>query len=304
MNTGKLSQESAVILRDLANKNVTPEEYAATLDAMVKAGKISPEQARQLLRQYQIQSKNTSVAESAKAMDEIVKAGQLPLDSANELLLLQKQQATPTEYANELDRLVRAGKITPETAAKLLAQYNQQQAKDNAKANAYHLRQMAKSGEITPAVADELFALQEKNTPVAEYTAKLNQLVNEGKLTPAAANKLMTAYKAQRAQAVAAASGPMAELIASGNEGAKLAQRLLGLQAKNASVDEYTKELDAAVKAGIISPATADKLLAQYKRQGVQTVKPGSPLAELLASGEKARNSRNDYSVCKLKTPP
>ena len=102
---GKLSQDNANRLLDLAKNNATEDEYAAALDELVRQGKLTPEQARALLEKYRKQRANGLVNESAKAMDNMIKSGQLPLDTANQLLALQKRNLTPAEYAAELNRL-------------------------------------------------------------------------------------------------------------------------------------------------------------------------------------------------------
>ncbi|SRR5579883_2423 len=194
---GKLSQEDANRLLDLAKKNVTPDEYAAALNELVRQGKLTPEQARALLDKYKKQYARGLANESGAAMDAMIKSGELPLDVANQLLALQKSGISPDDYAAELDRLVREGKISPATAAKLLAQYRAQRQREQAKNGAYAVQQMAKNGEITADVANQLLDLQKKGVSVDDYAAALNRLVAEGKMTPAAAAKLLALYKQQ-----------------------------------------------------------------------------------------------------------
>lgn len=274
VKSGKLSQDEADKLNDLAKGNVPVDQYAAALDDLVRQGKLTPEQARKLLEAYKKQHANALIAESAQAMDGMIKAGQLPLDVANDLLALQKTHPTAAQYAAELDRLVREGKLTPEQAAQLLAQYTQQQQKEKAKQGAYQLSQMAKAGEITSAVAAQLTDLQNKNIPVDDYAAELQKLVAAGKLTPEAAAKLLDQYKKQRA-GLAATSG-IDKMLAQKEAAAaqmvknmKLPQdttdALLALQKKNLTPEEYQAALAELVKQGKLTPEQAQKLLANYK---------------------------------------
>lgn len=261
---GILSQEEANQLADLAAKNVSVDEYAAALDALVKAGKLTPEQARLLLEKYKKQHANALIKESASVMDAMIQAGQLPLSTANELLELQKKNLTPAEYAAELERLVREGKLTPEAAAKLLAQYTQQKAKEAAKVGMSALRQMASAGQITPDVLKTLEDLQSKNVPLDEYAAQLEKLVAAGKMTPATARKALDLYRAQRLGALDS-GGPIGALLAKGGASADFARGLLNKQANNVSLNDYANELKRGVAMQLISPDDAKRLYEQYQ---------------------------------------
>ena len=276
---GKLSQEDANKLLNLAQNNATEEEYAAALDELVRQGKLTPEQARALLEKYKKQRANALVNESAKAMDAMIKSGQLPLDTATQLLSLQKRNLTPAEYAAELNRLVREGKLSPAAAAQLLAQYTQQQMREQAKKGAYGLQQMAKAGEITADVANSLAAMQAKNVPVNEYAATLDRLVASGKLTPAAAARLLDQYKKQRAeigpagtlnaivgQEESRARAVLADMVANGKLPQDVANALSTLQQKEVSPEEYQRALGQLVQSKKLSPEDAQKLLASYQK--------------------------------------
>lgn len=258
VKAGKLSQDEADKLIRLADKNVPNEEYAATLNELVRQGKLTPDEARKLLEHYKKQRDNVLLNDSARMMDGMIKGDQLSLDAANMLLGLQKKNLTPMEYANELSRLVKSGKISEAAAARLLAQYKQQQQKELTKQGLFDLQKMVKVGEVTSAVAKNLAALQEKNVPVNQYEAELSRLVKEGQLTPAAAAKLLAQYKQRRANFVA--SGMLGQL--SSKEEAK---RLLALQENNTSLSDYATELKRAVVAGLITPQQAADLLKEYQ---------------------------------------
>ncbi len=298
LDKGKINRETADMLKDLANRNVSVDEYAAALDALVKAGKLTPEEARALLEKYKKQHTNALVNASAKMMDNMIKSGRLPLANATELLELQKMQVTPAEYAAELQRLVREGKISPETAGNLLAQYTQQLAKEGAKEGIFRLRQMAKEGQITPDVLKMLEEMQNKNVPVNEYTDAINRLVAEGKLTPAVANKLIQDYQKGRLNGSApgvqdvirakeAALANLRKLAANGQVPPDAEKLLEGLQSQNAPLDAYAAALKKLVDDGKISKETANALLNDYKSlQG--TIQAAGPIGALVAKGGAA----------------
>ena len=272
VNAGALGQEDANNLLDLASQNVSPDEFAALLDALVKAGKLTPEQARKLLEKYRQQHANALVNESAKMMDGMIKAGQLPLSTANELLELQKKRLTPAEYAAELERLVREGKLSPEAAAALLAQYTKQYQTEAARSGAAALKRMVSNGELTPDSAKILQDLQDQNVPLNTYADQLNKLVGAGKITPATAAKLLDQYRSQRI--AGATTGILGDLLAKGGPSADFAKRLLDLQANNASIQDYGEELKKGVVNGLISSNEAEQLYRQY--QGVISQPPAA----------------------------
>ncbi len=263
---GKMSAEDQTALLDLAAKNISPEEYAAALAALVKAGKLTPEQARLLLDKYRKQHANALLAESAKYMDGLIKPGDLSLSDANDLLALQKDHGTPEEYAEKLDCLVKEGKISKEVSAKLLAQYSQQQLKENAAKTTVALNQMGASGQLTPDVAKLLSDLQAKKVSLDEYNAALKRLVAEGKMTPATADKLLDLYREQRTGVPSNCStGIMGGLLSKAGKSHDLANRLLNLQANNASLANYAEELKHGVEAGLLTPDDAKILYQEYQ---------------------------------------
>lgn len=298
IKSGKLSEKDANRLLLAAKANASVDEFAAALDELVRQGKLTPEQARQLLEKYKKQHQNTLLNESARTMDALIKSGRLPLDTANQLLALQRSDATPTEYAEELNRLTAEGKISPQTASQLLGQYTQQKAMEATKRGIFALKQLARSGAITPDVADQLANMQMKNVPVDQYASALQRLVAEGKLIPAEAAKLLIDYKTRRAT-LGGAAGALEAMIQQltlecqndlkkmGQQDPKnlppscqrlnqlkaMADRLMKLQANNASSGEYADELKRAVQAGLLSPETASTLMQYYE---ATTAQPGT----------------------------
>lgn len=263
VSDGTLSQDDANSLLDLATKDVSTEAFAGALDAMMKSGKLTPEQARLLLERYKKQHENQLVKESAALMDNLIKAGQLPLNVANELLDLQKHNASPAEYAAALQRLKAAGEISPEAAATLLAQYTQQKAQEAALETLAALRKMAAMGQITPDVLKALEDLQARNLAANDYSAELNRLVADGKMTPATAAKILDLYKHQRT--VASSGPPIDNLLAKGGVDADFAKHLLDMEANNASLADFSNALKDGVAKNYLTPDEARQLYDQYQ---------------------------------------
>lgn len=271
--SGNIDPDTADQLFRLSSSNVSAAEYAAELDRLVREGKLTPEQARMLLKQYKKQQDIVSVAQGAAMMDDLIKSGELPLDVADDLLALQNDNVSVENYAEALQRLVREGKISPETAAKLLAQYKAAKVNKNQKESQALMGGLLASGAIGQADADTLAALQSKEVPVEEYAAELARLVREGKISPETAAKLLAQYKKGYAATVTNVAGEklkakqqLSGLIQSGDISPEDATALLALQDGNASVSDYASELDRLVREGKISPETAAKLLAQYRK--------------------------------------
>jgi type IV secretory pathway VirB10-like protein len=85
------------------NANVSKADYQAALGKLVAEGKLSPEDAKQLMADY------------AKLKD--------LRDLSNTLDALQGNNASFDDYKNALQQAVDAGVITPEEAARLLSEY-------------------------------------------------------------------------------------------------------------------------------------------------------------------------------------
>lgn len=305
VSKGKISADVAKQLQDSANKNVSVAEYSAQLDQLVKDGKITPEQARELLEQYKKQAKNAALQESAQYMDDLIKSGNLPLSVANDLLTMQKNGATPTEYAAKLQQLVREGKITPEVAQQLLSQYAQQRANDLTKEGIANLRQMVSHGELVPDVAKNLEDLQGKNVSVAEYEEALNKHIQDGKLVPSVAAKLLEQYKTQKGgvgpsesishlvqQAEQAAYGELSDLLQAGKITQEVADQLRGMIDKSVPFNEFVAAINQLVQSGKLTPEIAKLKIADY-----QAVFGLRAMSQKLAALQGNNASPNDYAA-------
>lgn len=275
---GKIAPDVAQSLQQLADKNVSPDEYAAMLNNLIKSGKLTPEQARLLLEQYRKQHAGVLLANSAKAMDDLIKSGQLPLDAANQLLEAQKNGVGPAAYAAQLQGLVQEGKISPATAQQLLAQYTQQRAKEITLQSIATLEQMARDGQLTPDVLKDLVNLENQMVPIDTVSTTLQKYVTAGKLVPAVATKVLDEYRAQKAaigpsasidqllqNAERAAYGEINDLIRAGKMSREVGAQLAGMIQKNVSLNDYQATLQQLVQQNKITPDIAKLKLADYQ---------------------------------------
>lgn len=276
---GEITPDVAQLLTDLANKNVSVEEYAAMLDRLVKEGKLTPEQARLLLEQYKKQHQNALLNESAKSMDALIKAGQLPIDVANALLDAQKRGVSPTEYAAMLQGLVRQGKISPELAQKLLSQYSQQRAREVTAQSIAFLRQMARDGLIIPEVESALIDLENKMVPMDAFANTVQQFVAAGKLVPGAAKTIIDEYRMQKEaigptgtidkliqEAEAAAYQELNDLLKAGKITQDVASLLGNSIQRNIPLNEFKAIVSQLVSQNKLTPEIAKLKIADYVR--------------------------------------
>ncbi len=274
---GKVNPDVAGMLNDLAAKNVSVDEYADALDKLVKDGKLTPAQARELLDEYKKQHANALLNDSEKAMDAMIKSGDLPLDVANQLLDAQRRGVSPAEYANLLQQMVKDGKISPETAKKLLKQYNDQRMQEALKKQVAAINKMAENGAINPDVAKTLVALTEKNVPVDEYARQLNALVKQGKITPANAAKLLEGYRALKSgnsslgtidallqKAENEAYQEISDLLSAGKITPDVAAQLTSMIQNDVTTDQFKLAIASMVEKKQITPDIAQLKINDY----------------------------------------
>jgi len=279
VRNGTVSPDVASELEKLADQNVPVDQYAAELARLVKEGKLTPEQARELLERYKQQHADALLQQSAAAMDKMIAAGQLPLGTANDLLAMQKRNASAAEYAAALDKLVHDGVLTPEAAQQLLAQMTQQCQQELAKAGLEQLHQLRVSGGITADVEQDLAGLQNSSVPFDQYSAELTKLTSSGKLVPATATKLLNQYRDQKSnacsasminqlikQAEAAMFGEIADLQKSGQITPAVATELTDAVNKNISLTDFQAMLVQMVKDKKISPQIAQLKMGDYQK--------------------------------------
>lgn len=256
--TGQLSVDVANQLLDLQKRNLSPAEYSAELQRLVREGKLSPAMAAQLLAQYTQQKMREQAKEGAFGLKQMAKGGEITADVANLLASLQGRNVPVDQYAAELDRLVREGKLTPAAAAKLLEQYRKQRSElgpngtlegilgEELARNQLLVNDFVKGGRLSPADAKTLLDLEKTVTDPAECKNLTDKLVNEKRSTPPDAQVLLTQCQKKAALRVQV-------------------KKLLDMQANNATVEDYTKELKKAVAVPLITPEQAATVLEQYR---------------------------------------
>lgn len=274
---GQLNPDVASALQALADKNVTPEEYAAYLDRLVREGKLTPEQARQLLDQYRRQHANRLLQDSAGVMDNLIKNGQLPLDAATDLLSAQKKGVSPSDYGRMLQDMVHQGTLSPETAQQLLGQYTQQRAKQIIQKSIVVLQGMASKGQITPDILRELIQYETQMVPVDTFAAALQKYVAGGRMTPIVSAQILDEYNSQKqaigpsgtlsdllAKAEAAAYQELTELVNEKKITPEVAAQIAGMIKANVSYADFQKVIDQLVLQKKLTPAIAKLKLADY----------------------------------------
>jgi type IV secretory pathway VirB10-like protein len=279
VRAGKINPDVANLLNDLASKNVPVEEYAAMLDKLVKQGKLTPAQARELLDEYKKQHANALLGDSEKMMDDMIKSGDIPLDAANQLLDAQKREVSPSDYAALLQQMVKDKKITPAVAQKLLKQYAEQRLQEALKRQAANIAEMAAAGAITPEVAKKLMDLTQKNVPVDAYAKELNDLVAQGKLTPAVAAQLLSDYKKLKAangtlgtidallqKAEDAAFQEISDLLSAGKISPDVAAQLTSMIQNNISMDNFKAAINDMVQKKQLTPDIAQLKIGDYMK--------------------------------------
>lgn len=304
LKKGRISPEVANALQALADRNVSPEEYAAYLDRLVKEGKLTPEQARMLLEQYKKQHGNKLLQDSAQMMDNLIKDGRLPLDSANSLLEAQRNKLNPSDYAQLLQNLVKAGKITPETAQQLLAQYAQQRAKEVIQQSIVTLRAMSAKGQITPDILRELIDFETRMIPLDTFNTNLQRYVSAGKLTPAVADEIIKEYADQKNQigpagsvndmlqkAEAAAYQELADLLSQRKITQDVADQIATLIRNNVPFSQFQAVIEQMVAQRKLTPEIAKLKLGDY-----QQVKGLRDLSQRLASLRANNAAANQYA--------
>ncbi|MGD9153600.1 MAG: TrbI/VirB10 family protein [Gammaproteobacteria bacterium] len=124
-SSGQISGDTAKQLNQLADQGASVGDYQAALNRLVKAGKLTPEQAKKLLAEYkrkhQMQTPRAALAD--KLVDQLVGSGKLYPEDAAMLKRLSAEGVLPSKYGEALNRLVKEGKLSPAEAQRLLSAY-------------------------------------------------------------------------------------------------------------------------------------------------------------------------------------
>lgn len=291
IKSGELPLNVASELLNDQRNNMSPADYAAELQRLVREGKISPATAARLLAQYTQQCIAQSIKENNIFIQQMARSGEITAQVAGELSTLSNNNASVTDYSNALKNDVSQGKLTPAAATKLIATYNKfksacvgaaliNQMIQQAEAAAYkEINDLLAAGKITKDVAIQLASMIKNNASLADYQTTIAQLVQQGKLTPEIGKLKLADYQKIK-------------------QLREEAERLASLQANNATPDAYADELKRAVQAGILTPDEAARLLQEYQAatmrapvapQALGTTPEAQALAKLQASVQQGQ---------------
>jgi polyhydroxyalkanoate synthesis regulator phasin len=317
--SGGITPEVASQLKALSDQGASVDDYTAALNRLVKAGKLTPEQAKKLLAAYKKEHGVTAVTPE-DALSQMANSGQISPDVASKLKSLDDQGTSADDYAAVLNNLVKEGKLTPAQRKKLLAAYKQKhQMRVSRAALADHLvDQLVGEGKLYPENAAVLKRLSAGNALPSKYAAALSQLVKAGKLTPEQAQRLLSSYLAQRGDAVpTTGDAKMDELKQSQEKQAlqaeqeALSQAQVEQAAKSAEQqsklqEEQQKQLAAAATA---VKAQANKLFAAWNvvpqkmiRVKLSKQEEGAASGQEGASGTAGKVSTAQFPLIKAGT--
>lgn len=271
IKSGQLPLDVANHLLELQKKGVSPSEYAAELQRLVREGKLSPEAARQLLAQYTQQRAKEIIMRSIATLQQWSAQGQITPDVLQSLVKLEQAMVPLDNMSTTLQDFVNKGQLTPAVAKKILDEYKEQKSEigststiqeliRQAEAAAFaEISDLLKTGKISPETAAALTDMIQKNVPLDAFKAAVMQMVQTKQLTPEIAQLKIGDYtrvKTLRDEA----------------------ERLANLQANNVSPGDYANELKKAVAAGLLTPDQAAQLMQEYQGM-LATPEAVTPLA-------------------------
>ena len=199
--SGELSSDTAAMLAALQASGLSPSDYAAALDKLVREGKLSPEEARRLLAQYNKLHGITEEVGQGPTGTELSK------EQGDALKALQQANVSVAVFAAKLEQYAKANEISVDTASRLLTayqeEYNAKQSGDVARAKqaADMKDQLINTLESKPKVpsdaADQLAAMRNGSASLSDYASELQSLVDTNSISPETARALLAAYKQQ-----------------------------------------------------------------------------------------------------------
>lgn len=283
IKSGQLPLEVANELLDAQRRGVSPEDYAAELQRVVKDGRLSPEAGQKLLKQYTDQRMKEALNKQLAMIDDMATSGAITPDVAKKMKGLTENNVSVDAYARELDAQVKQGKLTPAAASKILNAYKKLKAANGtlgviddllqkAEQDAYQeVSDLLAAGKITPETAAQITSMIQNNVPLNDFKAAINNLVQDKKLTPEIAQLKIGDYvKVKQLR--------------------EARQQLEDMQANNAKPSDYAEGLKRLVAAGVLTPDQAEQLLKSYQGLSAQpyTAPPSGEfgqMAQRVASG-------------------
>ncbi len=268
IKSSKLPLSVANDLLDLQKRKVTPGDYAAYLDKLVKEGKLSREAAALLLAQYTQQYGLEATKDGGLAIRQKAKAGQITPDVAAILEDMQSKNVPLDQYEATLAKLVAEGKMTPAVAEQLLALYKGQRTGIGASGL---LGDMLAKGGAAADEARRLLNLQANNASLSDYAEELKRAVAAGLLTPEQAANLLQQYQAMLAPFVPGVSPGVQEVIPGAEDFAKLQRHI-------------------ETKAPAVAPVGEDQFAASVAQQQVQSAQDRQQQIEQLQAAMSAQS--------------
>ena len=201
---GGLSPETAAMLAALQASGMSPSDYAAALDKLVREGKISPEEAKRLLAQYNKLHGITEEANQGPSGTELSK------EQGDALKALQQANVPVAEFSAKLEQYARANEISADTAGRLLTAYQEEYsakqsgdtagAQRAADAKDQLINTLQSKLKIPSDVGDQLAAMRNGATSLSDYASELQRTADAGLISPETARALLAAYKQQLAK--------------------------------------------------------------------------------------------------------
>ncbi len=296
-SSGGLSSKILAQLAAACRAGMPASACRAELQKLVAEGKLTPEEAAQLLGDYGKAGPETA---GEKELADLIKSAGLSPSLAAAIQEACNKNASPTACADLLKRLVAKCELTAAQARRLLSAFGKPGA--NELQGAEDVCKLVKSGKLTAGLAAEIAKACAKDVPKSVCAALLRKLVAEGKLSPAEARKLLQAYGKTGAESPAAAE--LAKLIGSGNLTPTLAADIARACAKGVPASVCQAELRRLVAEGKLTPAEARKLLGEYGKGLAET--PGDQeLGRLVSTGDISPALAKDIAnACKKGAPP
>lgn len=198
--SGELSPETAAMLTALQASGLSPSDYAASLDKLVREGKLSPEEAKRLLAQYNKLHGITGEADVSGPT-----GTELSTEQGDTLKALQQQNVSVAVFAAKLEQYAKAGEISANTASRLLSAYQEEyaakqagdttRAKQAADAKDQLIGALEAKPKIPSEVAEQLAEMRTGSVSLSDYASELQRLVDAGLISPETARSLLAAYK-------------------------------------------------------------------------------------------------------------
>lgn len=202
--SGQLSSEAAGMLNALQASGLSPSDYAAALDKLVREGKLSPEEAKRLLAQYNKLHGITSESDQGPTGMELTK------EQGDTLKALQQQNVSVAEFSAKLEQYARAGEISADTASRLLTAYQEEysakQSGDTARAQRAAetkdqlISALELKAKVPNDVAQQLAAMRSGSASLSDYASELQRLIDSGLISPETARALLATYKQQQSK--------------------------------------------------------------------------------------------------------